>query len=172
MELEKEIVNRVAESQLISFDLEAYYPEGRRFVLDIKGWLFEEMILREKEFRAAVAAHDWEQYRDGYVAVQCSAEAIVPVWAYMLITSHLQPYAKKVVFGDLQALETALYEEVLGALDLSPFKDKALIIKGCSRKPVPPSAYLRATYLLQGVARSIFYGEACSSVPLYKRKKR
>ncbi len=165
-----EIVNRVAQSNLVTFDLEEYYPPGKRVLIDIKDWLFEEIILKEKEFRAAAAAHDWEQYRDAYIALNCSTEAIIPAWAYMLITTYLQPFARKVVLGDLEALETTIYEEVLSDLNLGEFKDKPVIIKGCSHKPVPPNAYVLATYKLQQVAKSIFYGEACSSVPLYKRK--
>lgn len=166
----EDIVNRVAASKLVTFDLEEYYPEGKRVAIDIKDWLFEELILKEKDFRAAVAAHPWQQYQDAYVALFCSTEAIIPAWAYMLISSQLQPYARKVVLGDLQALETALYETALGNLDPEQYRDKAVIIKGCSHKPVPPNAYVQATYILQGVAKSIFYGEACSSVPLFKRK--
>jgi len=168
--LEDKIINRVSESKLVTFDLEAYYPEGDRMAIDIKEWLYEGIILREKDFRVAVTAHDWTIYRDAYVALYCSADAIVPAWAYMLITTSLQPYARKIVLGDLQALETVLYQRILSDLDLNAFKDKAVIIKGCSHKPVPPDAYVQAVFNLQGVAKSIFYGEACSSVPLFKRK--
>jgi hypothetical protein len=165
-----EIVNKVATSQLITFNLEDYYPPGKRVQIDIKDWLFEEVILREKEFRAFAAAHNWKEYRDAYVALHCSAEAIIPAWAFMLVTTYLQPYATKVVLGDLEDLETSIYEEVLRDINLDDFKDKPVIIKGCSHKPVPASAYVQATRKLQQVAKSIFYGEACSSVPLYKRK--
>jgi len=165
-----EIINRVAGSNLLTFDLEALYPEGRRMELDIKEWLFEEIILREKEFRKFVAGHDWKQYQDSYVALYCSSEAIVPAWAYMLITTQLQPFARKVVLGNLESLETSLFESLLDRLDLEQYIDKPVIIKGCSHKPVPPNAYVQATYRLQQVARSLFYGEACSSVPLFKRK--
>jgi hypothetical protein len=168
--MEDEIVNRVAQSKLVTFDLEDYYPEGKRALIDIKDWLYEEFILKEKDFRSAVAAHDWEQYRDAYVALHCSTEAIVPAWAYMLITTYLKPYAKRVVLGDLQALETAIYADILEEIELEEYRDKPVIIKGCSHKPVPPNAYVQATAALLNVARSVFYGEACSSVPLYKRK--
>lgn len=168
--MEKEIVNRVAQSQLITFDLEDYYPKGERKVLDIKNWLFEGIILREKEFRSFVEAHDWTVYHDAYVALQCSSDAIIPGWAYMLVTSKLAPYAKKVVVGNLEALETSLYQTLLENLDISPFKDKPVIIKGCSHKPVPQNAYLMAIAKIQPVAKSVMYGEACSSVPIYKRK--
>ncbi|MFK7811222.1 MAG: DUF2480 family protein [Maribacter sp.] len=165
-----EIVNRVSQSKLITFDLEDYYPEGKRVVLDIKDWLFEGFILREKEFRNHVSEHNWEQYKDTFVALTCSTDAIVPGWANMLLASKLQPYAKKVVVGSLEQLETSLYQTAIENLDVIPFQDKLVIIKGCSNKPVPPNAYLWVTSKIQTVAKSVMYGEACSSVPLYKRK--
>jgi len=165
-----EIVNRVTQSKLVTFDLEDYYPEGERVLFDIKDWLHEGFILKEKEFRARVAAHDWKKYHDVYIALCCSTDAIIPGWAYMLVTTRLQPFAKKIIQGDLELLETSIYQEILQNLDLSNFEDKTIIIKGCSNKPVPPNAYLQVTALLQKVAKSIMYGEACSSVPLYKRK--
>ena len=165
-----EIVNRVAQSKLLTFDLEDYYPPGKRVLLDIKEWLYEEIILKEKDFRAHVANHDWEQYSDAYVALYCSTEAIIPGWAYMLVSTKLQPYAKKVVLGSLEDLETTLFQAIIEDLDISDFKDKPVIIKGCSNKPVPPNAYLWATIKLQPVAKSIMYGEPCSTVPVFKRK--
>lgn len=168
--MEKEIVNRVAQSKLITFNLEDYYPKGERKVLDIENWLYEGFILREKEFRAHVEEHDWTGYQDAYVALQCSSDAIVPGWAFMLIASKLQPYAKKVVQGSLEDLETALYQTILENLDVAGFINKPVIIKGCSNKPVPENAYLMAVTKIQEVAKSVMYGEACSSVPLYKRK--
>ncbi len=166
----EEIINRVAQSKLITFDLETYYPQGKRVLFDISDWLYESIILREKEFRAQTDAHDWSQYRDTYVALHCSTDAIVPGWAYMLLTTKLQPFSKKTVQGTLEQLETSLYQSVLGHLDISEFKDKSVIIKGCSNKPVPPNAYLLITERLQPIVKSLMYGEACSSVPLYKRK--
>ena len=165
-----EIVNRVAQSKLLTFDLEDYYPAGERVLLDIKEWLYEEIILKEKDFRAHVGNHDWEQYKNVFVALCCSSDAIIPGWAYMLISTKLQPYAKKVVLGSLEDLETTLFQAIIEDLDISDFKDKPVIIKGCSNKPVPPNAYLWATIKLLAVAKSIMYGEACSSVPLFKRK--
>ncbi len=163
------IVNRVAQSKLVTFDLEDYYPEGKRVVLDIKDWLHEGFILKEKEFRAYISNHDWAQYKDTFVALMCSTNAIVPGWAYMLIATKLQPYVKKVIIGDLQQLETTLYQRVIEDLDISLFKDKLVIIKGCSNKPVPPNAYLLISCKLQPHVKSLMYGEACSSVPLYKK---
>ena len=168
--MEKEIVNRVAQSKLITLDLEDYYPKGKRMVLDIKDWLFEGIILREKEFRAHLEQTDWSQYQDTYVALTCTTDAIVPGWAYMLVTSKLTPFAKKVVAGSLEDLETSLYQSILEDLDVSEFEGKPVIIKGCSNKPVPQNAYIMATTKIQQVAKSVMYGEACSSVPLFKRR--
>jgi len=165
-----EIINRVAQSNLVTLDLEEYYPEGTRLQIDIKDWLFEGLILKEKEFRNQIALHNWEQYNDAYVALYCSTEAIIPGWAYMLVSTKLQPYAKKVVLGSLEDLETTIFHLIIENLEVSDFKDKPVIIKGCSNKPIPPNAYLWATIKLQPVAKSIMYGEACSSVPLFKRK--
>ena len=165
-----EIVNRVSQSKLITFDLEDYYPEGRRVILDIKEWLYEGFILKEKEFRTYITEYNWEQYASSYVALTCSTDAIIPGWAYMLIASKLQPYAKMVVIGSLEELETSLYQSIIENIDVSPFKDKMLIVKGCSNKPVPPNAYVWIISKLQTVTKSVMYGEACSSVPLYKRK--
>lgn len=163
------ILNRVAQSKLITFNLEDYYPEGKRIALDIKDWLFEGFILREKEFRAALAEHDWTQYQDAFVALHCSSDAIIPGWAYMLIATKLEPFALKIVQGDLEQLETSVYQSVIEKLDISDFKDRLVIIKGCTKKPVPPNAYLLITQRLQPVVKSLMYGEACSSVPLFRR---
>ena len=165
-----EIINRVANSKLITFDLEELYPEGERVLFDIKDWLFEGLILREKDFRAHVTEHDWSQYQNTYVALTCSSEAIVPGWAFMLISTKLQPFANKVVVGDLNQLETAIYQEILHDLNVETFRNKPVIIKGCSHKPVPQNAYLVAIAKIQPVAKSLMYGEACSSVPLYKKR--
>lgn len=168
--MQDDIINRVAQSKLVTFDLEDYYPQGERKVLDIKDWLHQGFILKEKEFRTFVSEHDWAQYQDSYVAMSCATDAIVPGWAYMLLTTKLRPYAKKVIQGTLEDLETLLYQSIIEKLDISEFQDKPVIIKGCSNKPVPPNAYLFITERLQTVAKSVMYGEACSSVPLYKRK--
>lgn len=168
--MEEEIINRVATSKLIVVDLEDYYPKGKRTVLDIKNWLFQELVLHEKEFRARVKEHDWSQYKDDFVALTCTSDAIVPAWAFMLLTMHLEPYSKKVIIGSLEQLETSIYQEIIQNLDTSEFKDQPLIIKGCAHKPVPANAYILLSQKLRPIAKSIMYGEACSSVPLYKRK--
>lgn len=165
-----EIVNRVASSNLMTIDLEDFYPDGERMVLDIKKWLHEGFVLREKEYRAQLDEHDWTQYKNKYVAVGCSSDAIIPGWAFMLITVKLQPFANLVVQGELEQLETVLYQSVIDNLDISIYKDKPVIIKGCSNKPVPSNAYLWLTVKLIPVAKSVMYGEACSSVPLFKRR--
>lgn len=167
---EDEIVNRVANSVLQVFDLEDYYPDGERVALDVSGWLWQGLVLREKEFRDALKNHDWEQYTGKFVAVFCSEDAIVPAWAYMLVTTYLQPVAKKIVQGSIARLNVLVYQEILDTLDYTPYTDKPVIIKGCSRKPVPEEAYVIATQKLMPVAKSIMFGEACSSVPLYKKR--
>jgi len=168
--MHEEIVNRVANSKLVVIDLEDYYPTGKRILFDIKDWLFEGFVLREKDFRSQVALHDWSQYQDAYVALTCSSDAIVPAWAFMLLTINLEPYAKKIIIGNSEQLETSIYQTIIENLDVAPFKDKPLIIKGCSKKPVPANAYILLSQKLKPLAQSIMYGEACSSVPLFKRK--
>ncbi len=166
-----EIVNRVANSNLITIDLEDWYQNGVRSILDIKDWLFEGLILREKDFRAQVTDFDWSQYQDHYVVLTCSTDAIIPGWAYMLLTTMLTPFAKKVVVGSKEDLEVLLYQEQLEQIDYTQYQDKPVIVKGCSNKPVPENAYISLIQKLQPFAKSIMYGEACSSVPLFKKKK-
>lgn len=168
----EEIVNRVANSKLVTVNLEAFYPEGERVLFDLKDWLYEEFVLREKEFRNSVKEHNWSQYEGQYVALTCSTDAIIPAWAYMLITTELQPYAKRIVLGNLEELETSIYQEIISKLEVEQYHDLPLIIKGCSNKPVPKNAYIQLVQKLQPVAKSMMFGEACSSVPLYKRKKK
>lgn len=165
----EEIINRVSNSKLVTFNLEDLYPQGERVLFDIKDWLFEGFVLREKDFRAAAKAHDWSRYSDKYVALICSTDAIIPGWAYMLLSTYLAPIAKKVVIGDLEMLETILYTEILKDLDVSQYEGLPVIIKGCSRRPVPQNAYLQIINKLQPIAQGIMYGEACSSVPLFKK---
>lgn len=167
--MEKEIVNRVAKSKLITLDLEAFYPKGPRFEIDLSQWLEEGLILRETHFRNALKQHSWETYRGGFVAIHCSTDAIVPAWANMLVGSYLSGIAKTTIVGSAEDLETVLFAESLKTLDLDALKDRPVIIKGCSNLPVPASAYLWATQRIQKVARSVMYGEACSSVPIYKK---
>ncbi|MEO2063351.1 MAG: DUF2480 family protein [Christiangramia sp.] len=167
----EEIVNRVAQSKLVTFNLEEYYPEGARLSFDISDWLQDGFVLREKEFRQQAKEYDWATFKGTYVALNCSTDAIVPAWAYMLVSTYLEGVAKKTVIGDLEMLETVLYAEIIDKLDVSGLEDQPVIIKGCSRKPVPKNAYVLLTNKLQPVVKSLMYGEACSSVPLYKKPK-
>ena len=166
-----EIINRVANSVLEVFDLEDYYPSGIRTQIDLSQWLIEGFLLKEKDFREALKNHNWEQYQNHYVAIYCSTDAILPAWAPILVATYAAPFAKKVVLGNLNDLDTALYQEILPTLDYSQYQDKPVIIKGCSKKPVPESAYIMAVQKLQPLAKSIMYGEACSAVPLFKKGK-
>lgn len=166
-----EIVNRVANSKLITFDLEDFFPEGERRVLDISDWLFEGFILKEKEFRESVKQHQWDQYLNQYVAITCSSDAIIPSWAYLLISTALTPFAKKIVVGHLDLLENMIFQEVISNIPLEQFKDAPVIIKGCSNKQIPDTAYALMCQRLVPVVKSLMFGEACSSVPLFKKKK-
>ena len=169
--MEQEIINKVANSALKTIDLGVFYPKGKRVLFDIKDWLFHELILKEKEFRASVDNHDWSQYQQSFVAVTCTADAIIPSWAFMLVTSKLIPVANKVVIGNLESLETILYQKIIEDLSTEDFQGKPVIIKGCSEKPVPDAAFSFLIEKLQPIAKSILFGEACSSVPIYKAKK-
>ncbi len=168
--MEKGIVNRVEQSGLIEFNLEEYYPKGERVMIDVKEHLFQGLILKEKDFRDFIARENWAKYQDKFVALTCTADAIVPTWAYMLIGTSLAPYAKEVIFGDLKTLETVLFQKALSKININDFRDQRVVIKGCSNLPVPESAYVEITRLLSPVAKSIMYGEPCSTVPIYKRK--
>ena len=167
--LKEDIINRVANSKLVTIDLEDYYPKGERLIFDIKDWLLEGFVLREKDFRLQASEHNWEPYKNCYVALTCSTDAIIPAWAYMLLSTYLEPYAAKTVIGDLNSLETSIYQDIISTLDVSEFKNKPIIIKGCSNKPIPDNAYIQLTTKLKPIAKSIMYGEACSSVPLFKK---
>ena len=166
-----EIINKVANSALEVFDLEDYYPNGIRTQIDISQWLLEGFLLKEKDFREALKNHEWKQYENHFVAIHCATDAIIPAWATILVTVYLAPFAKKVIAGSLSDLETSLYQEILPTVDYSIYQDKSVILKGCSKKPVPESAYILAIQKLQLYAKSIMYGEACSAVPLYKKSK-
>jgi hypothetical protein len=168
MEEDKAIVNRVASSGLITFDLENYYQHGERVILDLKDQLIEGLILKEKNFRQFIQNHNWKQYEGKFVAVTCSADAIIPMWAFMLAAIALKPHASLVEFGSLERLEDRLFKESLSAVDWNSFKGKKVILKGCSRYNVPASVYVYVTSKLQPLVASLMYGEPCSTVPLYK----
>lgn len=165
-----EIINRVAKSPLVTIDLEDFYPEGKRLVFDLKNFLYEELILKEKDFREQLKNHDWFTYKDAYVALDCTTDAIIPSWAFLLVATYLQPYAKKIVKGNLVDLETSLYQEIISNLDITPYEGKKIIVKGCSKKPVPDAAYVQLIERIQPHIQSLMYGEACSTVPLFKNK--
>lgn len=164
------IVNRVASSQLINIDLEDFYPEGERVLFDIKEWLFAEQILKERDFRKFVKNHNWNTYQNKYIALTCSTEAIIPSWAYLLISVELSPFAKKIVVGNLETLETSIFQEIIDRLPVKNYINKPVIIKGCSNKPIPETAYIQLIARLLPFVRSIMYGEACSNVPLFKKQ--
>lgn len=170
MDIQENIVNRVAQSGLISLDPAELYPTGERIVYDIKENLFHGLMLREKDFREFIKQHDWTQYQGKHVAITCSSDAIVPTWAYMLLGNKMAPFASTIVFGNLELLETVLFDRAVNKLDVEKYRDERIVIKGCGDIPVPVSAYVDLTAKLTGVAKSIMYGEPCSTVPIYKRK--
>jgi hypothetical protein len=165
------IINKVAESGLMEIDLEKYYPAGEVIVFDVKDYLFKGLILKEKEFREALKNLDVTIYRDKLVAVTCSADAIVPFWAYMLVATYLQPVAKDIVYGDEQFLHKTLFLRNINQLNINDYTDKRIVIKGCGDLPVGEFAYLEIVKLLRPVAKSIMYGEPCSTVPIFKKAK-
>ena len=165
-----EILNRVNNSSLVTLDLEEHYIPGERLLLDIKDWLFQGQILKEKEFREFVKMHDWSRYQNKYVAIACSTDAIIPTWAYMLLSVSLQPVAEFVFFGSVADLEIQLFMKTLNQIDWQTFKDAKVVIKGCSKVDVPVAIYVEATHRLRPLATSIMFGEPCSTVPLFKRK--
>jgi len=170
MEIQENIVNKVAASGLVTLNLELYYHQGERVVYDLKENLFHGLILREKDFREFIKEHDWSQYTGKNVAIICSADAIVPTWAYMLLANKMKPFANEVVFGDLETLESVMFSKALAGIDLNEYKDARVVIKGCADIEVPVSAYVEITSLLTPIAKSIMYGEPCSTVPIFKRK--
>ena len=170
MDIQENIVNKVAASGLVTLNLEKYYDHGERVIYDIKDNLFHGLMLREKDFREFIKLHDWSAYSGKNVGIICSADAIVPTWAYMLLSNKLKPYANEVVFGNLEMLETVLFTKALAKIDLSEFEGARVVIKGCGDLAVPTAAYVEMTSLLTPVVKSIMYGEPCSTVPVYKRK--
>lgn len=169
MQEQGEIINKVAQSGLVNLDISSLRPSGRRIGIDLVDFLYEGLILREKDFRTQVAALDLEVYKDAFVYLYCSTDAIVPLWAYFLITSRLESSAKKIVFGDREALETLLMSEAIQSADFSEFQDKRVLVKGCSEVSIPTNAYVELVQKLQPLVKSLMFGEACSSVPIYKK---
>jgi hypothetical protein len=165
----EEIINKVANSSLITIDLEDFYPKGERILYDLKQNLWQGLILKEKDFREFLKNHDFSQYQDKYVAIFCSVDAIIPTWAYMLLTLQFNVYAKKVVFGTLEDLDKELLKEKLQTIDLEEFRDKKVVIKGCGKINIPTHTYVLLTNILQPYVQSLMYGEPCSTVPLFKK---
>jgi len=170
MDIQENIVNKVAQSGLVTLDPAGFYPVGDRAVYDIKDNLFQGLMLREKDFREFVKEHDWSQYEGKNVAVTCTADAIVPAWAYMLLANRLAPYAREVVFGDAEVLETVLFVKSIANMDVEQYRDQRIVLKGCGDTPVPVSAYVELTKKLTPVVKSLMFGEPCSTVPIYKKK--
>lgn len=164
------IRNKVAESGLITIDLEQYYPFEGPVVFDLKDFLFREMLLREKDFREAMEQHDWTVYQNKHVAVCCSSEAIIPMWAYMLVASKLTPHASRTTVGNLETAIREAFLDRIQRIDASQYADKRVVIKGCGEKEIPPYAYLAVTERLLPHVKSLMYGEPCSTVPVFKKK--
>ena len=168
--MNEKIINKVTESGLVTLDLAQFYPRDEIAVFDLKEHLFMGMILKEKDFREALKNLDLQKFRNKNVAITCSADAIIPVWAYMLVTAQLQPVAKEIVVGDEKELHRRLFLKNLAAINTAEFADQRIVIKGCGDTPIDEFAYAEATRVLLPVAKSIMYGEPCSTVPIYKRK--
>lgn len=168
---DKPLVNRVAQSGLIVINLEDFYPETDVVSFDLKEYLFKELILREKEFRQAMKEHDWSQYEGKTLCLFCSTDAIVPVWAYMLVATLAAPYAAKIFTGAPDEYLRRHYERVVEGLDVTKYEGERIILKGCSDKPVPPAAYVALSARLRPLVRTLMYGEPCSTVPIYKKPR-
>lgn len=170
MEIQENIVNKVAQSGLITVDLANYAPKANITVYDIKNNLFHGLILKEKDFREFVKEHDWSQYQDQHITIQCSTDAIVPTWAYMILANKLSPFAKSIHFGTEQEAKNEIFLEAIKQIDYSQFIDQRIVVKGCGDIFIPEAAFVSFTNKLTPVAKSIMYGEPCSTVPVYKRK--
>jgi len=171
MDTEDQIVNKVSNSALVTFDLEEYYQPGERVLLDITDQLYEGIILKEKDFRLFIKSHNWQAYQNKFVAITCSADAIIPTWAYMLLSIALKPFAKDVVFGTISDLEIEIFRKALQKVDWSTYKNAKVVVKGCSKVEVSAAIYVEATNQLMNYASSLMFGEPCSTVPLYKKPK-
>ena len=163
-----EIKNKIADSGLVNFDLSALVPKGRRVGIDLKDFLFEGMILKEKDFREKVAAVNPEEYRDCYVFIYNSAEAIVPLWAYFLITAKITDLARKIVYGNREDLEVLLMHNAIQTYDFTELMHKRVLVKGCSDESIPENAYIELVEQLKPIVKSLMFGEACSNVPIFK----
>lgn len=167
--MNQQISNKVAESGIITLNLENYFPKEAIVVFDMKDHLFMGLILKEKDFREALKKMVLTIYQNKIVALTCSADAVIPMWAYMLAASALQPVAKEIIFGNEElAIKNMMLKNISG-IDTSIYSDKRVVIKGCGDQQVSEAAYIEITKLLRPVAKSIMYGEPCSTVPVYKK---
>ncbi len=164
-----EIVNRVAKSKIEQIDLEDFYPPNPFTTVDISQWMYEGLLLKEREFRESLKNHDWQQYENHFVHVLCSTDAIVPTWAFLLVGLHLQPFAKKVIYGTLEDLRNSVWEDIISEISLEKYQNKRIVVKGCGKKQIPMSAYLLLVNRLKNRAKNILFGEICSAVPLFKK---
>lgn len=169
---EETLINRVANSGLMTIDLEQFFPTKQIFIFDIKDYLFHGLILKEKDFREALKQHDWQQYNGSILCVFCSTDAIIPVWAYMLISSSAGHYNTEIYVGNKEEYLKHYYNRYIATIDGGQYQDERVVIKGCSDKPVPPSAYADIQIKLQPYAQSVMYGEPCSTVPVFKRARK
>lgn len=165
-----EIVNKVAGSGLITIDLEEFYPKNPMHVIDIAPWLIEGVLLREKEFRAHLRSQDWQVYQDSLVAINCSTDAILPAWAFPLVSLHLAPVADLVVQGNTKDLLAAYYRRFIDQMDTEVYNDARVLLKGCAKKEIPQDVFVALSQKLYGVVKSLMFGEACSTVPMYKKQ--
>ncbi|MGO1242445.1 MAG: DUF2480 family protein [Sphingobacterium sp.] len=170
MDIQENIVNKVAQSGLVTIDLATYAPKEDIQVYDIKDNLFHGLLLKEKDFRTFIKEHDWSQYTGLHIGIVCSTDAIVPTWAYMLLANKLEPYAKSVHFGDKDTVLENLFIQSLDTIDYNTYQDARVVVKGCGEIYIPESAFIKFTLGLSKVAKSMMYGEPCSTVPVFKRK--
>ena len=164
-------VNKVAESGIITLDLETYYPKDEVVLFDMKEYLFMGLILKEKDFRLALKELDRSVYQDKITAITCSADAVIPMWAYMLAASTLQPVTKEIIFGNEETAKKEILIKNINTINVNEFSDKRVVIKGCGELSIPEEAYIEITKLLRPGAKSIMYGEPCSTVPVFKKEK-
>ena len=169
--MEDIIINKVSQSALLTLNLEDFYPQGEIVIFDLKNYLFMELILKEKEFREALKNLDWSVYQNKNVGITCTADAIIPLWAYMLTTTYLQPFAKEIIFGNEETVFNVMFLKNLWQIDAKEYEGKTVVVKGCGDKKIPESAYVEITKMLRPVAKSIMYGEPCSTVPIFKAPK-
>jgi hypothetical protein len=168
--MQETIVNKIAESGIITLNLEDYYPKEEVIVFDLKDFLFMGLILKEKDFRSALQNINWQQYENKIIALTCTADAIIPMWAYMLVATYIQPYAQQVVFGNRETAIASIISKNISNINAHDFAEKRVVIKGCGDIQIPEAAYLEITNKLRPVVKSLMYGEPCSTVPVYKKK--